>query len=122
MRFAKWSFLIAGIFGLIATIPLLFAEKVMGVKQPEFYYGFVCLDICCQILYLCISSDPVRYRLIIIPAFLAKASATVALTWLFLLGRLSIHWAAFGAIDGIFAALFLIAFLVLRNEIPKVAS
>ena len=36
MRLAKWIFLIAGIFGLLSTIPLAFAEKVMEVKQPEF--------------------------------------------------------------------------------------
>ncbi len=55
MKFAKWIFLIAGILGLLSTIPLVFAEKVMGVKQPEFYYGFVCLDVCWQILYLFLS-------------------------------------------------------------------
>jgi hypothetical protein len=83
MKFAGWIFLIAGIFGLLSTLPLVFAEKVMGVNQPEFYYGFVCLDICWQILYLFISSDPVRYRPIMISAFLAKGSGTVALTWLY---------------------------------------
>ena len=30
MKLAKWIFLIAGIFGLLSTIPLAFAEKRMG--------------------------------------------------------------------------------------------
>lgn len=112
MKLARWIFLIAGIFGLLSTIPLAFAEKVMGVNQPEFYYGFVLLNICWQILYLFLSSDPVRYRPIMIPAFLAKSSGTVALTWLYLQGRVSIQWIAIGAVDGMFAILFLVAYLV----------
>jgi len=122
MKPAKWIFLIAGILGLLATIPLAFAEKVMGVKQPEFYYGFVFLDICWQILYLFLSSDPVRYRPMMIPAFLAKGSGTVALTWLYLLGRVSSQWIAIGAVDGVFAILFLLAFLATRSESRKRAA
>ena len=116
MKFAKWIFLIAGIFGLLSTIPLAFAEKMMAVKQPEFFYGFVFLDICWQILYLFLSSDPVRYRPMMIPAFLAKGSGTVALTWLYLIGRVSIQWIAIGAVDGVFAVLFLVAFWATRSE------
>jgi hypothetical protein len=116
MRPAKWIFLIAGILGLLSTIPLVFAEKVMEVKQPEFYYGFVFLDICWQILYLFLSSDPVRYRAMMIPAILAKGSGTVALTWLYLLGRVSGQWIAVGTVDGVFAVLFLFAFWATRGE------
>ncbi len=119
MKFAKWIFLIAGILGLLSTLPLAFTEKMMGVKQPEFYYGFVFLNICWQILYLFVSSNPVRYRPIIIPAFLAKGSGTVALTWLYLLGRVSGQWIAIGAIDGIFAVLFLVAFWSTRSRPDK---
>ena len=119
MKIAKWIFLIAGIFGLLSTIPLVFAENMMGVKQPEFYYGFVFLDICWQILYLVVSSDPIRYRPMMIPAFLAKGSGTVALTWLYLIGRVSSQWIAIGAVDGIFAILFLVAFLATRCESMK---
>ena len=119
MKLAKWIFLIAGIFGFLSTIPLVFAEKIMGVKQPEFYYGFVFLNLCWQILYLFLSSDPARYRPMMIPAFLAKSSGTVALTWLYLHGRVSNQWIAIGAVDGLFAALFLVAFLVTSSEHKK---
>ena len=87
----------------------------MGAKQPEFYYGFVFLNISWQILYLFIASDPLRYRPMMIPAFLAKCSGAVALTWLFLLGRVSSQWVAVGALDGGFAILFLIALLSMRR-------
>jgi uncharacterized membrane protein len=116
MKPAKWIFLVAGILGLLSTTPLVFAEKTMAVTQPEFYYGFVCLDICWQILYLFLSSDPIRYRPMMIPAFLAKASGTVALTWLYLLGRVTGQWVAIGAVDGVFAILFLVAYWATRNQ------
>jgi hypothetical protein len=116
MKVARFTFLVAGILGLVATVPLAFAEKVMGVAQPEFYYGFVLLDICWQILYLLLSSDPVRYRPMMIPAFLAKGSGTVALTWLYVLGRVSSQWVGIGTVDGIFAVLFLVAFRATRVQ------
>lgn len=122
MKLAKWIFLIAGIFGLLSTIPLAFAEKMIGVKQPEFYYGFVFLNISWQILYLVISSDPARYRPMMIPAFLAKGSSTVALTWLYLVGRVSSQWIAIGVVDGVFAILFLIAFLATRGDFRESAD
>ena len=121
MRLAKWIFLIAGGLGLLSTVPLLLTENTMGVKQPEFYYGFVCLNICWQILYLFLSSDPVRYRPMMIPAFLAKASGTIALTWLYLLGRVSTQWIAIGAADGVFAVLFVVAYWSSRTQ-PKVRA
>jgi hypothetical protein len=110
MRLAKWIFLVAGGFGLLSTVPLLFTESAMGVKQPEFYYGFVCLNMCWQILYLFLSSDPARYRSMMIPAFLAKASGAIALSWLYLLTRVSTQWIVIGAVDGLFAVLFVVAY------------
>jgi len=116
MKFAKWTFLIAGIIGLISTIPLAFAEKQMLVQQPEFYYGFVFLNICFQIVYLIISSSPMRFRLIMIPSFIAKASGTITLTWLFFIGKVSFQWIAVAAIDGILSILFLICFFITRKD------
>ena len=121
MKLARWIFLIAGGFGLLSTVPLLFTESAMQVKQPEFYYGFVCLNICWQVLYLFLSSDPVRYCPMMIPAFLAKASGTIALTWLYLLARVSTQWIAIAAADGLFAVLFLVAYWSTHSE-SKVAS
>lgn len=121
MRLAKWTFLTAGVLGLLSTVPLLFTENAVGVKQPEFYYGFVCLDICWQILYLFLSSDTVRYRPMMIPAFLAKGTGTIALTWLYLLARVSSQWIIIGAVDGVFAVLFLLAYWATRDG-PKVQA
>ena len=116
MKFARWIFLIAGALGLLSTVPLVFAEKTLGVEKPEFFYGFVFLNLCWQIAYLLLSSDVIRFRPMMIPAFLAKASGTAALTWLYLLKRVSVQWAAIGAVDGVFAALFLAAYLATGRE------
>jgi hypothetical protein len=115
MKLARWIFLIAGVFGLLSTVPLAFSAKMMGARQPEYYYGFVFLDICWQILYLFLASNPVRYRPIMIPAFLAKSSGTVALTWLYLLGRVSVQWVVIGVVEGVFALFFLAAHRATRS-------
>jgi hypothetical protein len=128
MKLAKWIFLIAGIFGLLATIPLAFSGKVIeqmmpgSLSHPEFFYGFVLLDMCWQVLYLFLSTDPVRYRPMMIPSLLAKASGTVALTWLYVLGRVSGLWITVAIVDGVFAVLFLIAFWATGRGMNKTVA
>jgi hypothetical protein len=47
MEFARWVFLIAGIYGLIVIAALYFMEVVIGrvtpppLNHPGFFYGFV---------------------------------------------------------------------------------
>ena len=109
MKLAKWIFRIAGIFGLLVMFPMVFAEKAIeqmmppAVNHPEFFYGFVLLNICWQILYLFLATDLVRYRPMMLPAFLAKATGVVALTWLMLQGRISSQWIVTIIIDGALA-------------------
>jgi hypothetical protein len=116
VKLAKWIFLIAGIFGVLVTVPMALAEKAIeqimppAVNHPEFFYGFVLLNACWQVLYLFLSTDPIRYRPMMIPSFLAKASGVVALTWLSLQGRISSQWTVTIIMDGIWAILFLVAF------------
>lgn len=120
MRLARWIFLIAGIWGMLVLLPLLFAERLVGVLQPELYYGFVCLNICWQVAYLLIATEPGRYRPMMLAAILAKGSAFVALTWLYLLERVAVHWVAIGTVDGLLAALFLAAFVATRRlPVPR---
>ena len=122
MKLAKWTFRIAGIFGLIVMVPLLFAEKLIvqimppALNHPEFYYGFIILNICWQILYLFLAKDPIRYRPMMIPAFLAKASGPIALLWLYFQNRISSQWITTTIMDGAFAILFLISCFLLKHE------
>jgi len=116
MKLAKWTFRTAGIFGLIVMVPMLFIEKLIEqimppvVNHPEFFYGFVLLNICWQILYLIVSKDPVRLRPMMIPAFLAKASGPIALLWLHFQDRISSQWVTTIYMDALFAILFLVSY------------
>ena len=122
MKLAKWTFRTAGVFGLIVMIPMLFVENLIEqimpppVNHPEFFYGFVVLNICWQILYLFLAKDPIRFRPMMIPAFLAKASAPVALIWLYLQRRISSQWITTSIMDGVFAILFLVSYWATRHE------
>ena len=122
MKFAKWVFRTAGVFGLIVMLPMVFAEKLIeqvmppAVNHPEFFYGFVILNICWQVLYIFLSRDPLRFRPLMIPAFFAKASGPVALIWLYLQGRISSQWITTTILDGVFAFLFLVAYWVTGKE------
>ena len=122
MKLAKWTFRTVGVFGLIVMIPMLFVENLIeqimppAVNHPEFFYGFVVLNICWQILYLFLAKDPIRFRPMMIPAFLAKASAPVALIWLYLQRRISSQWITTSIMDGVFAILFLVSYWATRHE------
>lgn len=122
MKLAKWTFRTAGIFGLIVMVPILCAEKLIpkimppAITHPEFFYGFVILNICWQILYIFLSKDPVRFRPMMIPSFLAKGSGPVALLWLYFQGRISSQWITTTIMDGVFALLFLVSFWITGRE------
>ena len=93
MKFAKRVFLIAGVYGLIVVLPMYLLEDKTGrdfppaITHPEYYYGFIGVTVAWQILFLILSKDPIRYRLMMIPAILEKASFGVAIIVLFLQER-----------------------------------
>ena len=117
MKFAKLVFLLAGIYGLIVVLPLYFFEEKTGrdypppITHPEYYYGFVGVTAAWQILYLLISTNPIRYRPIMIPPMLAKGSFVIAVTILYLQGRVSATMLGASMIDLLLVVLFFIAYL-----------
>jgi hypothetical protein len=117
MKFAKLVFLIAGIYGLIVVVPLYFLEEKTGrdypppITHPEYYYGFVGVTVAWQILYLLISTNPIRYRPIMIPPMLAKSSFVIAVAILFLQGRVSGTMLGASMIDLLLVVLFFLAYL-----------
>jgi hypothetical protein len=114
--FARRIFLIAGIYGVLVLIPQYFMESRTGrdfppaVTHPEYYYGFIGVALAWQVLFLIMARDPVRFRLVMVPATLEKLSFGVAAVVLYLQGRLSTLMLAGGIVDLIFAGLFLAAF------------
>ena len=117
MKFARRVFFGAGIYGLIVILPLYFLEEKIGrdfpplITHPEYYYGFIGVTLAWQVLFLVLARDPVRYRAMMIPSVLEKATYVVAVTALFLLGRVNIYTLGSGVVDLVFGLLFLIAFV-----------
>lgn len=121
MKFAKIVFLVAGIYGLLILSPLYFMENRIGLEtppaitHPEYFYGFVGVALAWQVLFLVLSTDPVRYRPMILPAILEKVTWGTALIVLLSQGRLALSTFAIGSVDWIFAFLFLAAYFTAKS-------
>jgi hypothetical protein len=117
MRFAKLTFLIAGIYGLLALVPLYFMEQQTGrdypppITHPEYYYGFVGVAVAWQLAFLVMSRNPVRYRPLMIAAVVEKASFFIPVVLLYLQHRVSSFMLGAASIDGVFGVLFTVAYL-----------
>jgi hypothetical protein len=116
MKFAKWVFLVAGIYGLLVLVPQYFLESRNGlayppvINHPEYYYGFVGVAIAWQVGFLIISKDPRRYRLMMIASVLEKYSYGIAVLILFWQGRVANMTLVTGAIDIVLGTLFAISY------------
>jgi hypothetical protein len=81
MKFARYVFLIAGIYGLLVLVPQYFVE-VAGVAPtialPEFFYGFLGVAIAFQLVFIIISTDPQKYRPMVLPSIVEKFSFAIA--------------------------------------------
>ena len=122
MRFAKLVFLVAGIYGLVVMLPQYFLEEKTGrdfpppINHPEYYYGFIGVVVAWQVLFLFLARDPARYRVMMIPAVLEKASFAIAVIVLFLQDRVAPVMLGFAIIDLILGALFVVAYVKTQNE------
>jgi hypothetical protein len=122
MKLARLVFLIAGIYGLIVLLPQYFLEGKIGrdfpppITHPEFYYGFIGVTVPWQILFLIISRNPARYRLMMIPAILEKALFPIAVVFLFLQHRVSPLILGPATIDLLLGVLFVTAFVKTRAD------
>ena len=121
MKFARIVFLISGIYGILVLTPLYFLEQTIGretpppITHPEFFYGFVGVGLAWQIVFLIIARDPLRFRPMMIPSVLEKASYGAALVVLLRQHRISISSFELGMADVIFAVLFIISFVKTRG-------
>src|SRR5262245_61222142 len=128
MKFAKVVFLIAGIYGLLVMLPQYFLETRIGqdsptpITHPEFYYGFIGVTLAWQVLFLLVSRDPERYRLMMIPAVLEKAGFSIAVVVLFIQHRVAPVMLPFATIDLLFGALFVAAYVKTASDSTAVLS
>jgi hypothetical protein len=122
MRFARLVFLIAGIYGLLVLLPQYFLLEKNGldfppaITHPEYYYGFIGVGLAWQVLFLIVSRDPLRYRGVMIPSVLEKASFGIAVVALFLQHRVSPVMLGAALIDLILGLLFVLAYFKTENR------
>jgi hypothetical protein len=122
MKFARYTFLIAGIYGLLVMLPQYFAEDMISRDHPpaithvEFFYGFVGLAVVFQLVFLIIAKDPVKYRLMIIPSILEKLSFGIPAIILHFQGRIAPPLFLGGMIDLVLCALFIVSYFMLRRS------
>ena len=122
MKFAKYTFGIAGIYGLLILIPQYFLEEKNGadfppaITHPEFYYGFIGVALAFQVVFLIIAKDPVKYRTMMLTAMIEKFSFVFALIVLFIQHRVASAMLIAGSIDLIFGSLFIAAYVKTRDS------
>lgn len=120
MRFARIVFRVAGVYGFLALLPQYFMEQQIGrdypppITHPEHFYGFVGVALAWQAAFLVIARDPVRFRPLMIPAVLEKATFGIAVVVLFFQSRVSGMVLGFGAFDLLLGGLFFFVWLRLR--------
>jgi|HubBroStandDraft_5_1064220.scaffolds.fasta_scaffold43847_2 hypothetical protein len=116
MKFAKVVFWVAGIWGLLVITPLYFLFDVIPTKDPPaithpgFYYGFVGCALAWQVAFCFIATDPVRYRPLILPSILEKATYAIAIVVLVAQGRTNPHDLVFAGTDALLGLFFVIAY------------
>lgn len=122
MTFAKWVFRLAGIYGLLAVLPMYALERQLGIdyppeiNHPEYFYGFVGVAVAWQLAFIVMGQQPARYRPLMLPAVFEKFSFAGAVLILYIQGRLSGPTLGFASIDFLLGVLFLTAFLLSREK------
>jgi hypothetical protein len=127
MKFAKIVFWAAGIWGVLILTPLFFIFDSIGrndpppVTHPGFYYGFATVGLAFQFAFIVIATDPVRFRLMMIPAVFEKMSYAAAMITLYFQQRIHAADLVFAGVDFLFGLLFVMAFVktgaVSRNRV-----
>lgn len=122
MKFAKWVYGIAGVYGLLVTLPLFFSENQIGqmmppaVNHPEYYYGFAFAVLAWQVAFLVIARDPVRFRSMMPVTWIEKFPYALGIAILFLQGRSSAQLLLTGSIDFVLGILFVVAFVLTGKQ------
>lgn len=116
MKFAKFVFWAAAVWGVLVITPLYFLFDTIGrqdpppITHPGFYYGFVGCALAWQFAFIVIAKDPSHFRTMMLPSMFEKFSFGTATVVLYMQHHLQASDLALGAIDVLFGVLFLVAF------------
>jgi len=117
MKFAKYLFYVAGVWGILVITPLFFIFDQIGVKDPPpvthplFYYGFAGVALAWQFVFLVIGSNPVRFRPLMLVSILEKLGYFVPALILYSQHRVHPVDLLISCGDALLAVLFFIAYL-----------
>jgi hypothetical protein len=124
MRFAKITFRIAAIWGVLLITPLYFVFDLIGrrdpppITHPAFFYGFVGLALAWQFAFFFIAGDPVRYRPLMLPSIFEKFSFATAVIILVLQARTRSADLLFAGTDLLLGVLFVTSYLKTPSRQP----
>jgi len=120
MRFARFTFIGAGIWGIAVLTPLYWLVDLTGrsysapTDYPHFFYGFLSVAMAWQIAFLVIGSNPARYRPLMLPGMLEKLGHVGGVAVLYGNARISVADAQAAIPDLLLAILFIVAFAKTR--------
>jgi hypothetical protein len=126
MKFARFVFIGAGVWGVVVLTPLLFLVDISGrhyaspTSYPQFFYGFMGVALAWQLVFLVIGSDPMRFRPLMIPAIVEKAGFIIPASVLYAHGRITAQDASAAIPDAILAVLFIVA--LVRSSAARPAT
>src|SRR5215470_8117688 len=116
MKFAKYVFAIAGIWGILILTPLYFIFDKIGerdppaVTHPLFYYGFAGVALAWQFLFLVIGSNPVKFRPLMLVGILEKLGYFLPAVALYLQHKVHPIDLLGGCLDMTLGVFFLLAY------------
>jgi hypothetical protein len=117
MKFAKYLFYVAGVWGILVITPLFFIFDKIGIKDPPpvthplFYYGFAGVTLAWQFVFLVIASNPVRFRPLMLVSILEKLGYFLPAVVLYLQHRVHPVDLLISCGDALLAVLFFVAYL-----------
>jgi hypothetical protein len=120
VKFAKYVFISAGVWGIPVLTPFYWLVDVTGrrytapTEYPHFFYGFFAITMAWQFAFLVIGSNPVRFRPLMVPSMFEKFSYVVTLVVLYNQARISAADFQAAIPDLILGILFVIAFVKTR--------
>lgn len=121
MLFAKRVFQAAAIWG-IGLLTIIYVGYLLGIEafsvytsHPEYVHGFLLTALAWQVAFWIISTDPVRYRMLMLAAMLEKFPFTLVTLLLYVTttdGEPKTGVLVAGLVDGLFGVLFAIAYIL----------
>jgi hypothetical protein len=120
VKFAKYVFISAGLWGIAVLTPFYWLVDVTGrryappTEYPHFFYGFFAITMAWQFAFLVIGSNPIRFRPLMVPSMFEKFSYVVTLVVLYNQARISAADFQAAIPDLILGILFVVAFVKTR--------